>query len=111
MRNAKEATTIKGTAKKKRKEILLIIVAIIVIGIIAYIANDYIILGKNKTTNLVINNKNVTGNLKKEILIENGEIYISKQDLGNFFDKYIYEDKETEEIITTYNKKIAEIGF
>ena len=111
MRNAKEATTIKGTAKKKRKKILLIIVAIIVIGIIAYIANDYIILGKNKTTNLVINNKNVTGNLKKEILIENGEIYISKQDLGNFFDKYIYEDKETEEIITTYNKKIAEIGF
>ena len=79
MRNAKEATTIKGTAKKKRKKILLIIVAIIVIGIIAYIANDYIILGKNKTTNLVINNKNVTGNLKKEILIENGEIYISKQ--------------------------------
>ncbi len=111
MRHAKEATTIKGTAKKKRKKILLIIVAIIVIGIIAYIANDYIILGKNKTTNLVINNKNVTGNLKKEILIENGEIYISKQDLGNFFDKYIYEDKETEEIITTYNKKIAEIGF
>ena len=111
MRHAKEATTIKGTAKKKRKKILLIIVAIIAIGIIAYIANDYIILGKNKTTNLVINNKNVTGNLKKEILIENGEIYISKQDLGNFFDKYIYEDKETEEIITTYNKKIAEIGF
>ena len=111
MRNAKEATTIKGTAKKKRKEILLIIVAIIVIGIIAYIANDYIILGKNKTTNLVINNRNVTGNLKKDILIENGEIYISKQDLGNFFDKYIYEDKDTEQIITTYNKKIAEIGF
>ena len=49
--------------------------------------------------------------MKKDILIENGEIYISKQDLGNFFDKYIYEDKDTEQIITTYNKKIAEIGF
>ena len=88
-----------------------IIVAIIAILILAYIANEFIILGKNKTTNLIINNRNVTENLKKNILIQNGEIYLSKQDLGNFFDKYIYEDKETEQIITTYNKKIAEIGF
>lgn len=111
MKHAKEAKTLKNTAKTKRKKILFIIIGIIILGIIAYIANDYIVIGKNKTTNLVINNRNVTGNLKKDILIENGEIYISKQDLGNFFDKYIYEDKETEQIITTYNKKIAEIGF
>lgn len=111
MKHAKEAKTLKNTAKTKRKKILFIIIGIIILGIIAYIANDYIVIGKNKTTNLVINNRNVTGNLKKDILIENGEIYISKQDLGNFFDKYIYEDKDTEQIITTYNKKIAEIGF
>lgn len=111
MKHAKEAKTLKNTAKTKRKKIVFIIIGIIILGIIAYIANDYIVIGKNKTTNLVINNRNVTGNLKKDILIENGEIYISKQDLGNFFDKYIYEDKDTEQIITTYNKKIAEIGF
>lgn len=111
MKHAKEAKTLKNTAKTKRKKILFIIIGIIILGIIAYIANNYIVIGKNKTTNLVINNRNVTGNLKKDILIENGEIYISKQDLGNFFDKYIYEDKDTEQIITTYNKKIAEIGF
>ena len=111
MKHAKEAKTLKSTAKTKRKKILFIIIGIIILGIIAYIANDYIVIGKNKTTNLVINNRNVTGNLKKDILIENGEIYISKQDLGNLFDKYIYEDKDTEQIITTYNKKIAEIGF
>lgn len=111
MKHAKEAKTLKNTAKTKRKKILFIIIGIIILGIIAYIANDYIVIGKNKTTNLVINNRNVTGNLKKDILIENGEIYISKQDLENFFDKYIYEDKDTEQIITTYNKKIAEIGF
>ena len=111
MKHAKEAKTLKSTAKTKRKKILFIIIGIIILGIIAYIANDYIVIGKNKTTNLVINNRNVTGNLKKDILRENGEIYISKQDLGNFFDKYIYEDKDTEQIITTYNKKIAEIGF
>ena len=100
--------------QKKKKRIiiaLLTIITLIVLFIIAYIANEFIILDKNKTTNLVINNKNVTENLKKEILIKEGEIYISKQDLGNFFDKYIYEENETQKIITTYNKKIAEIGF
>lgn len=97
--------------KKKIKIIFISIIAIILLAIIAYIANDHIILGKYKTTNLIINNRNVTENLKKDILIQDGEIYISKQDLGNFFDKYIYEDKDTNKIITTYNKKIAEISF
>ena len=31
--------------------------------------------------------------------------------MANFFDKYIYEEPETNQIITTYNKKIAAIGF
>lgn len=111
MKHAKETKTLKSNVIKRRRMAFLIIVAIIAILILAYIANEFIILGKNKTTNLIINNRNVTENLKKNILIQNGEIYLSKQDLGNFFDKYIYEDKETEQIITTYNKKIAEIGF
>ena len=111
MKHAKEAKNIKDTKRLKRKNFIFIIIGVILLGIIACVANNYIIVGKNKMTNLVINNRNVTENLKKDILIENGEIYISKQDLGNFFDKYIYEDKDTEQIITTYNKKIAEIGF
>lgn len=111
MKHAKETKTLKSNVIKRRRMAFLVIVAIIAILILAYIANEFIILGKNKTTNLIINNRNVTENLKKNILIQNGEIYLSKQDLGNFFDKYIYEDKETEQIITTYNKKIAEIGF
>ena len=59
----------------------------------------------------MINNKNVTSNLKKEVLIENDNIYLSKQDLGNFFDKYIYEDTENNNIVTTYNNKIASISL
>lgn len=100
--------------EKKKKRIIKVfftIVILIVMAIILYIANDFIILDKNKTTNLVINNKNVTANLKKEILIEDDIIYLSKQDVGNFFDKYIYEDKENNQIVTTYDKKIATIGF
>ena len=97
--------------KKKIKKILIIIIAIILIGIIAYNISNNIIVDKNKSINLVINNKNVTSNLKKEIIIENDNIYISKQDLGNFFDKYIYEDTENNNIVTTYNNKIASISL
>lgn len=97
--------------KKKIKKILIIIIAIILIGTIAYNISNNIIVDKNKSINLVINNKNVTSNLKKEILIEEDNIYISKQDLGNFFDKYIYEDTENNNIVTTYNNKIASISL
>ena len=100
--------------EKKKKIItrtLIIILAIIVLATIALIANDYIILDSNKTTNLIINNRNVTSNLKNEIMIKDNMIYLSKQDIANFFDKYIYEEEETNQIITTYDKKIAEIGF
>ena len=104
----------KDEIEKKKKIIVrsfITIIAIVVLCIIAYIANDYIILGKNKTTNLVINNSNVTENLKKEIFIDGDNIYLSKEDLANFFDKYIYEDEENNQIITTYEDKIATMGF
>ena len=114
----------KEQIEKKKKRIIktfITIIVIILIGIIAYNINNHIILDKNKNINLVINNKNVTSNLKKEIIIENDNIYISKQDLGNFFDKYIYENKknnylmslykENDNIVTTYNNKIATISL
>ncbi len=31
--------------------------------------------------------------------------------MANFFDKYIYDEEDTKQIITTYDKKIAAIGF
>lgn len=97
--------------KKRIVKVLIAIVGIIVILIIAMIANEFIILDNNKTTNLVINNKNVTANLKNEVLIEDDIIYLSEADIANFFDKYIYADEENNQIITTYEKKIATIGF
>ena len=100
--------------EKRKKNIIrtfITIVALLIIFAIAMVVNNFIILDNNKTTNLVINNKNVTSNLKNEILIEDNIIYLSKGDIENFFDKYIYEDPETNQIITTYDKKIAAIGF
>ena len=104
----------KEEIEKKKKVItraFITIIALIVIFIVTIIASNYIILDNNKKTNLVINNKNVTSNLKNEILIEDNIIYLSKQDIANFFDKYIYEEESTNQIITTYEKKIAAIGF
>ncbi len=104
----------KEEMEKKKKIIIrtfFTILAILVIIFVALIVNDYIILDKNKKTNLVINNKNVTSNLKNDVLIEDNIIYLSKSDVANFFDKYIYNEKKSNQIITTYDKKIAEIGF
>lgn len=97
--------------KKLIKRTFFTIVALLIIFAVAMIANSYIILDNNKTTNLIINNKNMTSSLKNEILIKDNIIYLSKQDIANFFDKHIYKDEKTNKIITTYEKKIAEIGF
>ena len=108
-RRSKEPMTKEQIEKKKKKIIkrFIIIVAIIILAIIAYIANDFIILDKNEKTNLVINNNNITSNLKNDILIENDIIYLSKQDIANFFDKYIYEEKE-EYQASSINQEISE---
>lgn len=110
--NKKLMTPEQMERKKKRIikifSVILIIIALIIIGMIA---NEFIILDNNKTTNLIINNNNITSNLKNEIIIEDKIIYLSKDDIANFFDKYIYEDKATNQIITTYEKKSAAIGF
>ena len=97
--------------KKLIKRTFFTIVALLVIFIVAMIANNYIILDNNERTNLVINNNNVTTDLKNDVLIKDDIIYLSEADIANFFDKHIYYDEGTEKIITTYEKKIAEIGF
>ena len=114
MKETKKVKMTKEQIEKKKKIIIktfITILVILLVAIIGYKANDYIILDKNKTINLVINNRNVTSNLKKDIFIEDDEIYISKQDLGNFFDKYIYEDTKNNQIVTTYDNKIAAISL
>lgn len=63
------------------------------------------------TINLIINNNNVTARLKQELILKDDQIYISVRDIKNFFDNYIYEEEQIDKIITTYGKKIAEIGF
>lgn len=107
----KKGKRVANNEKTKLLKILVIISLVIILFIIGLIVNNFVIFDQNKKVNLVINNKNVTSNLKNEILFEDKIIYISQQDIQNFFDKYLYKEKETNQIITTYDKKIATIGY
>lgn len=92
--------------------IVLIALAILLVAIVTLVvAQNFSKEKANSSINLVINNRNVTERLKHEIKLEDGIIYVSMDDMKNFFDKYIYLEKETNEVITTYNDKIASIGF
>lgn len=93
------------------KKILIIALVLLVAVFILIKAENFIKEKTDETINLVINNNNVTARLKNEIKIENEIIYVSMEDMENFFDKYIYIEDETNEIITTYDNKIASIGF
>ena len=102
--------------KEPKKESLLkrvIIIAILLIIIIFVLnkAENYLREKTANEINLVLNNKNVTANLKHEIIEEDGNVYLSLEDVKNYFDKYIYLEEEINEIVTTYDKQIATIGF
>lgn len=58
--------------------------------------------------NVIINNKNVTKKLKYDLFTnEKDVIYMSMQDVKNYFDKYITYDEPNNQIITTYGEKIG----
>ena len=93
------------------KRIVIIAILLLIVIFVLNKAENYL---KEKTANeinLVLNNKNVTANLKHEIIEENGNIYMSMDDIKNYFDKYINIEDEINEIVTTYDKQIASIGF
>ena len=70
-----------------------------------YEKNDSYDLSK---INLIINNNNVTKKLKYDLYInDKNVIYMSKQDIANYFDKYIYVEESTNQIITTYGEKVG----
>lgn len=88
------------------KIILFLLVLIIVFKLAPnYVKNDD--YAKDKV-NIIINNKNVTKKLKYDLFInEKDVIYMSMQDIKNYFDKYIIYDEANNQIITTYGEKIG----
>ena len=94
--------------KKNIIKVLVVIILLMIAIAILKIAPNYIRDEIKNKVNLVINNSNVTASLKNDIYIdENDVIYLSKEDIDNFFDEYVYYDKKYNQIITTSENKIA----
>lgn len=87
-------------------KIAFIIVLILIIFIIVKKTNTKVENIKYEKTQIILNNENITTNLKKDIIIqENKRVYMSLEDIKEYLDTSIYIEEET--IITTCNKKIA----
>lgn len=97
---------------KTIRNIILVMIFGILISICLYIVPNYKKDGTEGKTNLVINYSNVTAKMKGEVIItDDGKIYISKEDIENYYDKYIYYDKKYDYIIATGNGKIAKFDL
>lgn len=103
----------KITINKSRK-IIWIIIAVLILLVIAFgiykLAPNYITKEVKDKTNLILNNNNVTEKLKKDVYIdEKNVIYLSIEDLANYFDKYIKIDEDRNLLITTSNTKVGKM--
>ena len=97
--------------KKEKKiyfyKIVVTLMLLFLITLILKIAPNYIRNDITDKINLVINNSNITKNLKYEVYIEDDIIYISTKDIANFFDGNIYYDNKYDQIITSSETKLA----
>lgn len=104
-RDKREAANKKG---KIIKIIVLIVVIILMALLVCFKVPDYYVKEIKGKTNLVINNNNVTSKMKDDVYIDNkGVIYLSINDVRNYFDKYINYDESSNRLITTSDTKIA----
>lgn len=91
-------------------KILVAILALLFLIVAFKLAPNYEIndtYAKNKI-NLILNNNNVTKKLKKDLFInDKNVIYMSREDIKNYFDKYIMVDKDNNQIITTFGEKVG----
>lgn len=103
--------------KKKRKnktsnKLIKVTVYLIFLLIIFNYAPNYEVDAnyKKNEINLSINNENVTKYLKYNLFVnDEKQIYISIDDISNYFDKTIRYDEANDEIITTFGEKTAKL--
>lgn len=96
---------------RKKKQILLIIIAIFLLLLFTILLAPNFMKEKQVAgIQLVLNNNNVTARLEHEVYRdENGNIYLSEDDMQNYFDRYITYQEETETLVTTSDKKVAKM--
>lgn len=84
--------------------IILLLIGLVLAGIY-FIAPNYKKDENVGKTNLVINYTNVTSSMKGKVIIDNSDIYISMDDVENYYDRYIYYDEQYNYIIITRDNK------
>lgn len=91
----------------------LVIVAAIMLAVIFVLkyASNFEKKEITDRTNLVVNYTNVTAKMKNKLYIEGEKIYLSKEDVKNYYDKYLYYDKAYNRLITTNDENIAYISI
>ena len=111
MNKKQSGKKIKKDAIKRmiKKRIIKICLFIFLVALIYTNAPNYRLNYVKDKTNLIINNRNVTlQSQKRDIFIdEKGTIYLSEEDMKNYFDKYLFYDENNKQIITTSDTKEA----
>ena len=102
---AKEGTKI--NVFKLVRNIIIVIVLLVIALFVLEKAPNYKNHDITDKTNLVINNSNVTAYLKNNLIVENNHIYLSRPDIANFFDPYLYYNAGEKRIVITYDTKVT----
>lgn len=91
--------------KKKDNKVKLILIAFVIILIIFFIIKNQKGTKTKDYISLIINNQDITTQLEDQILVQDGIIYLSFEDVKKCLDETIYQEDET--IITSSDKKVA----
>lgn len=98
----------KLNTKKFIRNIIICLIAFIIVSLILNYAPGFKRDKYKDVTKLIINDEEFTEKLAKNVFIdENNNIYLAKEDIEKFFDKYLYYSKENNIIITISNTKVA----
>lgn len=91
--------------------IVMVLVFLALVGGIFYLSPNYIREDYDGKTKVLINNNNVTLKMKNDVYIDdNNNVFLSLEDVENYFDKYIEYNEETGEILTTSEINIAKMS-
>ena len=104
----REKREAKQSNKTFRKIFIVAIFLAATFLILAY-APNFAYEEKTGETTFIVNNQDITDKLRKPLIMEDGIVYLSKEDIQNFFDPYVYYDTKYKQIITGSDTKIASI--
>lgn len=102
---------IKAKKLKFIRNIIVGVTALLIVSFIINIAPGYKRDKYKDVVNLIIDENNETEKLKNILYVnDNKTVYMSEEDVKNFFDENLYYDQKYNQIITTSDTKVANIA-